>query len=198
MQSSLTLYNISNYTFNSKESLAELDHVPPSKQVDQLYQHYSAKGMKTSVEAVLMVHDHHHPNLLMVQNSGGVLSLPHGSLVMGEDETAGLKRILNSLLGASKISSPTDDWDIGEITSVLYRPNFETHWYPYLPCHITKPKEIKKTFVVYLAEKMTFNVPKNVKLIAVPFYEIHNNPKYGNHIAALSWILSGYNFLYEG
>lgn len=75
-----------------------------------------------------MVHDQHHPNLLMLQNSNGVLSLPQGSLMMGEDETAGLKRILNSLLGSSKLASPTEDWDIGEITSVLYRPNFETHW----------------------------------------------------------------------
>lgn len=45
---------------------------------------------------------------------------------------------------------------------------------------------------------MAFNVPKNAKLIAVPLYEIHNNSlKYGNQIAALSWILSGYNFVYE-
>jgi hypothetical protein len=45
---------------------------------------------------------------------------------------------------------------------------------------------------------MTFHIPKNAKLIAVPLYEIHNNPKYGNQISALSWMMSGYNFLYEG
>ena len=43
---------------------------------------------------------------------------------------------------------------------------------------------------------MTFNVPRNAKLIAVPLYEIHNNTKYGD-LGALSWILSGYNFVYE-
>lgn len=124
MQSSINLYSIGNYTFGTKEASLDLDHLTSSKQVDQLYTHYSTKGMKTSVEAILMVHDHHHPNLLMFQDSSGQLSLPHGSLIMGEDETAGLKRILNSLLGSKSVS----DWDIGEITSVLYRPNFETLW----------------------------------------------------------------------
>lgn len=44
---------------------------------------------------------------------------------------------------------------------------------------------------------MTFHIPKNGKLIAVPLYEVHDNAKYGNQTAALTWILSGYNFLYE-
>lgn len=124
MQSSVTLYNISNYTFNTKEASSDLEHTVPSKQIDQLYQYYALKGTRTTVEAILMVHEHNHPNLLMLQNASGQFFLPHGPLNVGEDETTGLVRILNSLLG----SSPTQDWDIGEITSVLYRPNFETFW----------------------------------------------------------------------
>lgn len=124
MQSSITVYALQNYTFGSKDASSDLDPILPSKQIDQLYQHYSVKGMKTSVEAILIVHDHQHPHLLMIQNAAGQLSLPHGSLLMGEDETSGLKRILNTLLG----SKSAIDWDVGEIISVLYRPNFETHW----------------------------------------------------------------------
>ena len=47
-------------------------------------------------------------------------------------------------------------------------------------------------------ENMTFNVPKNAKLIAVPLYEIYNSKKYNSQISAISWLLSAYNFVYEG
>ena len=124
MQSSLTVYSLANYTFGTKEACSDLDHILPSKEIDSLIKQYSAKGMKTLVQGILIVHEHHHPHLLMIQNSAGQLSLPLGSLLMGEDETVGLKRILNSLLG-SKSSS---DWDVGEIVGVMYRPNFEVYW----------------------------------------------------------------------
>ena len=32
------------------------------------------------------------------------------------------------------------------------RPNFEQHQYPYLPAHVTRPKECKKIFLVHLPE----------------------------------------------
>ena len=191
MQSSITLYSLGNYSFGSKDSIPDLDQ---SRIIDSLYQHVSSKGMKTSVQGVLLVHEHNHPHLLMIQNSKGLFSLAGGALIPGEDEITGLGRILNLQIGSQ--SSPT--WDIGDVTSVLYRPNFESFWYPYLPCHITKPKEIKKTFIVHLPEKKTFTVAKNIKVVAVPLYEIHDNAsRYGNDIAALSWILSGFNFVYE-
>jgi len=34
-----------------------------------------------------------------------------------------------------------------------WRPNFEPPQYPYVPPHITKPKEHKKLFLVQLQEK---------------------------------------------
>lgn len=80
---------------------------------------------------------------------------------------------------------------------VWWRPNFETLMYPYVPPHITKPKvfilsiralrffkfnafcfdsqECKKLFVVHLREKEFFAVPKNLKLLAVPLYELYDN-----------------------
>ena len=40
--------------------------------------------------------------------------------------------------------------------------------YPYLPAHVTKPKECKKLCMVRLSERMVFAVPKNFKLLAAP------------------------------
>eukprot|EP00967_Tisochrysis_lutea_P024165 scaffold27738_cov21-Tisochrysis_lutea.AAC.1 len=41
---------------------------------------------------------------------------------------------------------------------MFWRPNFDTLFYPYLPTHVTKPKECKKLFVVPLADKGMFAV----------------------------------------
>ncbi|KAJ0719976.1 putative Bile acid:sodium symporter/arsenical resistance protein Acr3 [Helianthus annuus] len=59
--------------------------------------------------------------------------------------------------------------------AVWWRPNFETIMYPYCPPHITKPKECKKLYVVHLSEREYFAVPKNLKLLAVPLFELYDN-----------------------
>ena len=57
----------------------------------------------------------------------------------------------------------------------FWRPNFDTLVYPYVPPHITRPKEVKKLYVVILPEKMAFAIPKNYRIIAIPFFEIYDN-----------------------
>ncbi|KAK9103870.1 hypothetical protein Sjap_021124 [Stephania japonica] len=47
--------------------------------------------------------------------------------------------------------------------------------YPYCPPHITKPKECKKLFLVHLSEREYFAVRKNLKLLAVPLFELYDN-----------------------
>jgi len=44
------------------------------------------------------------------------------------------------------------------LAGMFWRPNFDTLFYPYLPTHVTKPKECKKLFVVPLADKGMFAV----------------------------------------
>lgn len=47
---------------------------------------------------------------------------------------------------------------VGECVGTWWRPNFDTVFYPYLPPHITRPKELKKLFVVPLLERTCFSV----------------------------------------
>ena len=47
---------------------------------------------------------------------------------------------------------------MGECVGQFWRPGFDFSLYPYLPAHITKPKEIKKLFLVPLPEKCFFAV----------------------------------------
>ena len=47
---------------------------------------------------------------------------------------------------------------ISECAGVWWRPNFESYVYPYLPPHITKPKECTKIYVVQMPERCTLAV----------------------------------------
>lgn len=49
-------------------------------------------------------------------------------------------------------------WQVGECVGAFWRPAFDFNLYPYCPAHITKPKEIKKLYLVPLPEKCFFAV----------------------------------------
>ena len=121
---------------------------------------------------------------------------PGDELKPGEDELEGLKDRLNKRLAPHDLTQP--DWEITECISTWYRPNFETFMYPYMPAHITKPKEQKKIFLVSLSEKRTFAVPKNMKLLAVPLFELYDNKeRYGPIISCIPQTLSRFDFVYQ-
>lgn len=84
--------------------------------------------------------------------------------------------------------------------------------YPFVPAHITKPKECKKLFLVQMPERsatrllaVTFYlqltiyfkevlaVPKNMKLLAIPLFELYDNAaRYGPQLSAIPHLLSRY------
>ena len=72
-------------------------------------------------------------------------------------EAEGLKRKLTNALSA-EAASLAIDWQIGECVAAYWRPHFEPHMYPYLPVHITRPKEVKKLYTVQLPERCYFAV----------------------------------------
>lgn len=47
---------------------------------------------------------------------------------------------------------------VGECVGTYWRPSFDANMYPYLPAHITKPKEVKRLFIVPLPERCYFAV----------------------------------------
>ena len=121
--------------------------------------------------------------------------LPSGELSQGEDEIEGAKRIVQATLG--KPDGPPTNWMVADCVSQWWRPNFEAPQYPYLPAHVTKPKELKKLFIVQLPEKTLFSVPRNYKLVAAPLFELYENSSgYGPVISSLPQCLSKFNFSY--
>lgn len=75
--------------------------------------------------------------------------LPHDA-----EEIAGFKERLNERLAPTGTQFSTDEndgeWEIGETLAQWWRPNFETFMYPFLPGHVTRPKECKKLYFVQL------------------------------------------------
>ena len=97
----------------------------------------------------------------------------------------------------AKAENP-QEWAIEDCIGNWWRPNFEPPQYPYVPAHITKPKEHKRLFLVQLSADAYFAVPKNYKLVAAPLFELYDNSQgYGPIIASLPQNLSRFNFIYQ-
>ena len=105
--------------------------------------------MRRTVEGVLVVHDHGHPHILMLQIANAFFKLyalhsfifcplthlksPGDYLKPGEDELEGLKRRLDERLAPPSDSRQfnashgiDNDWEIGDCLAQWWRPNFET------------------------------------------------------------------------
>jgi hypothetical protein len=62
---------------------------------------------------------------------------------------------------------------------------------PYLPPHVTQPKEVKNIYLIQLPERCELSVPQNYALEAVPLFVLYENErKYGKVIASLAECLS--------
>ncbi|GLC48779.1 hypothetical protein PLESTB_000147200 [Pleodorina starrii] len=219
------VYPAGNYTFGTKEPKLEKD-ANVNDRLARFKANYEREGgMRRSVDAVLLVQEHNHPHVLLLQLGQSFFRLPGGRLRPGEDEVEGLRRKLTNRLAPTNQALQVA-WDVGEVLGVFYRPNFDTMFYPYVPAHITRPKECRKLFVVQLPERCVLavrvgvvgdkkkvpeaegtetaggagkaglsvspgEVPKNMKLVAVPIFELYDNvPRYGPIISSLPAVLS--------
>lgn len=190
----INLYPLTTYTFGTKESLFEKDPSVPAR-FQRMRDEFDRIGMRRSVEGVLLVHEHGLPHVLLLQLGTTFFKLPGGELNPGEDEVEGLKRLLTETLGRQ--DGVKQDWIVEDIIGNWWRPNFEPPQYPYIPPHITKPKEHKRLFLVQLQEKALLAVPKNYKLVAAPLCELYDNSQgYGPIISSLPQALCRFQFIY--
>jgi cleavage and polyadenylation specificity factor subunit 5 len=142
--------------------------------------------MRRTCEGVLVCHEHNHPHVLMLQIANAffklyarllflsswyarilanqqpvVLHRPGDYLQHDDDEVEGFKARLNERLApvGSQFSGEgvNDDWEIGDTLAQWWRPNFETFMYPFLPGHVTRPKECKKLYFIQLPKKSASN-----------------------------------------
>lgn len=149
----IRLYPLSNYTFGTKETQPEED---PSvlARLKRLEEHYDVHGMRRTCEGILVCHEHNHPHILMLQIANAFFKLPGDYLKEDDDEIEGFKMRLNERLApvGSQFSGEgvNEEWEIGDTLAQWWRPNFETFMYPFIPAHVTRPKECKKLYFIQL------------------------------------------------
>eukprot|EP00002_Diphylleia_rotans_P037896 TRINITY_DN8530_c0_g1_i1.p1 TRINITY_DN8530_c0_g1~~TRINITY_DN8530_c0_g1_i1.p1 ORF type:complete len:174 (+),score=19.25 TRINITY_DN8530_c0_g1_i1:44-565(+) len=167
----VTVYPHSSYNEQQKDARPEKDSSVASRMA-RFKQQYAERGMRRSVEAVLLTYQHNHPHIYLLQMNSSLHKLPGGRLRQGEDEEEGLLRKLHDKLGPDTGMSP--EWSIAGLLSTWWRPAFDTNFYPYVPPHITEPKECKKIYLVQLPERFTLHVPRNFKLIKGGRLHLHS------------------------
>lgn len=150
----IRLYPLSNYTFGVKETQPEEDPSVVAR-LNRLQEHYSKHGMRRTCEGILVCHEHNHPHILMLQIANAFFKLPGDYLRPEDDEIEGFKTRLDERLapvGSLGDGQTAGDWHIGDSLAQWWRPNFETFMYPFVPAHVTRPKECKKLYFIQLPE----------------------------------------------
>ncbi|CAG8287277.1 unnamed protein product [Penicillium salamii] len=194
----LRLYPLSNYTFGTKENQPEEDSSVVER-LKRLEDQYTLHGIRRTCEGILICHEHGVPHVLMLQIANAFFKLPGDYINPADEELEGFKKRLNERLAPTGTQFTGEgvngDWDIGDCLARWWRPNFETFMYPFVPGHCTRPKECKKLFLIKLPKKKVLSVPKNMKLLAVPLFELYDNSaRYGPQLSAIPHLLSRYNF----
>lgn len=93
----INLYPLSNYTFGTKDPLYERDSSVVNR-FQRMRDEFQTIGMRRSVEAILLVHEHNLPHVLLLQLGNTFFKLPGGELNPNEDHIDGLKRLLNEVI----------------------------------------------------------------------------------------------------
>jgi hypothetical protein len=80
-----------------------------------------------------------------------------------DDEIEGFKARLNERLAPVGTQftgeGVNDEWQVGDTLAQWWRPNFETFMYPFIPAHVTRPKECKKLYFIQLPRSSTLITP---------------------------------------
>ena len=187
----INIYSVNNYTFGNAEEDSNEKQVKIGK-YDKMRSLFETQGTVHSVRAVFLIHNKKHPNIFVfLKKSDNSLVIPGGKLEVGEDEEEGLKRVLKEKV------IPSGDFEILDHICTWYRPQFSSYMYPYLPVHISTPKEIEKWFIVTLNENQKLTIPAKYIIKALPSYEINSNNSYGTQLSTLPSLLSKFDFSFK-
>lgn len=89
-------FALTNYTFGTKDPIYERDSSVLAR-FQRMRDEFSTHGMRSTVEGVLLVHDHNLPHVLLLQLGNTFFKLPGGEVNHDEDPVEGLKRLLNEV-----------------------------------------------------------------------------------------------------
>jgi len=136
---------------------------------------YDSEGMRRSVRGVFLMHLHGHPHVLCKQrpgpNGSNEIELFGGTAQPGETDKDALNRKLKKYI-YNPTSGAKCEWVIEDLLSVWWRPNYDEVVLPYLPPHVTRPKECIKVYQVTIPERCVFMVDPDEEMVAVPLFDL--------------------------
>lgn len=84
LERTIQTYPLTNYTFGTKDALYERDSSVQAR-FQRMREEFTTMGMRRSVEAVLLVHEHNLPHVLLLQLGTTFFKLP-GKISMTKKE----------------------------------------------------------------------------------------------------------------
>lgn len=188
-----TLYPLSNYTFTPrkvpeleahelKEQVLEKEALKNGKTykkkpfkngqlpvnssyMKQLKVYNDYHGTRRYFQFLILVAGEKEPIVLLFKDKQQNF-VPGGYLDPDETEEQGAKRLLHELFdNKDEQPNPTDDFSLGEVVGRWWRTDLSPNVYPYLPRHVTRPKELIKVMVVNLPKNRNFAFPEVYKTL---------------------------------
>jgi cleavage and polyadenylation specificity factor subunit 5 len=114
----------------------------------------------------------------MLQIANAFFKLPGDYLLPHEPEITGFQARLSERLSPAVGNTTTEhlipegvdegpyDWNVHDCVAQWWRPNFETFMYPFIPAHVTRPKECKKMYLIQLPKKSNPPYPPSNPVIS--------------------------------
>lgn len=117
--SRLDVYSLANYSFGRKENESksqEARDVPAEEISSHRAERFRQRGLRRTVAAVVLVHQHRFPHVLLLQRTAGHggYFLPGGRLRPGESMEEGIRRKLTAKLSPAGAGPECPAWEIGE------------------------------------------------------------------------------------
>ncbi len=108
---------------------------------------------------------------------------------------------MNSVLRSILLKAEDSDacvWSVGNIIAQFWRPEFDENIYPYLPPHVSRPKECLKVVIVRLPPRCVIKVSYGDLMEFVPLSDIlrGDSDEYSELIRSIPSLLSSFSVKY--
>ena len=77
-----------------------------------------------------------------------------------------------------------------DLLATWWRPHYTPPIYPYLPVHVSYPRQSTKIYLVELSGSGSLAVPRSFELRAVSLYELFDNASYGALLSTIPQLVS--------
>jgi len=121
-------------------------------------------GTRRYLQFLIIASSDNIPIIMLFKDKNNQFIIPGGYLNHDEDETKGGERLLKELFD----DDDDDDEEqeslrIGEVVGRWWRTDLKQNVYPYLPRHVTNPKELIKTVLIKLPKRRKLSFPEFYK-----------------------------------